>query len=469
MRSAMTPRADHFIEKVETILMGNSKRALLLGASGLGVLSLVVGAFFVHSGAAAASPTAATGNSTPITYIANPPMRYLGASFSPKSAAGVQACIATYGLACYEPSDIRTAYNIPDSATGAGQTIVIIDAYGSPTIQSDLKTFDAAFGLPDPTLNIFYPTGKPPFDPKHKAEANWAGETTLDVEWAHAIAPAATIDLVIGSNPGGDVLNVAERYAIDHHLGNVMSMSFGAPENAIKGGGNNIQLQQAHANYVAAQAAGMTVFASAGDNGATDGTSGITANYPASDPLVTAVGGTNLFTNADGSYANETVWNDSNSALCPFGCAYGPFGATGGAPSATFAASSYQSALSGNSARTVSDVSYNASVYTGVLTYESFIPGQEGFYFTGGTSSGSPQWAAIIADADQAAGHSLGFLNPTLYAIGANPTEYAADFHDVTVGDNGFNSQGFPAGAGYDIPTGLGSPNVANLINTLAK
>src|SRR5262249_38384030 len=148
-------------------------------------------------------------------------------------------CVADFGLACYTPAEIRTAYNIPASATGAGQTIVIVDAYGSPTIASDLHIFDLAMGLPDPTLNIFYPTGKPATTPAHKGlPANWSSETSLDVEWSHAIAPAATIDLVVAATPYGDVLNVAQRFAVDHHLGNVMSLSFGAPENAINGKGN---------------------------------------------------------------------------------------------------------------------------------------------------------------------------------------------------------------------------------------
>ncbi len=450
--------------------MINKKRTLLLSASGLAIVALVGGALFIHAGGAAAAPS---GDSSPITYYANPPMK-LATALNAKSPKDLtpQTCLAETGLECYTPQSIRQAYNIPDSATGAGQTIVIIDAYGSPTIQNDLKVFDATFGLPDPTLNIFYPTGRNINTKGHKdIAANWAGETTLDVEYSHAIAPAATIDLVIASNAGGNVLNLAEKFAIDNHLGNVMSMSFGASENAVNGGGNNLQLQQSHANFVAAQAAGMSVFASSADSGATNGTSSITASYPASDPLVTAVGGTNLLTNDTGtyasvSYASESVWNDGDN--CPFGCPYGAFGATGGAPSAIFSAPSYQSALSGKSARTTSDGAYNASVYTGVLTYESFIPGQAGLYFTGGTSAGAPQWAAITADADQAAGHSLGFLNPTLYAIGANPSEYAADFHDVTVGDNAFNGPGFPAGPGYDLPTGLGTPNVAHLIATLA-
>jgi len=454
-------------EKEETIFMKNKKRALLLGASGLGILSLVAGAFFAHSGSAAA---AAKVNNTPITYIANPPVK--PASFKATSRAdfpSVQACIAAYGLACYTPAEIRAAYNIPDTATGAGQTIVIVDAYGSPTIQNDLHTFDAVMGLTDPTLNVIYPGGAPTFNPRqHHDEAGWAFETSLDVEWAHAIAPDATIDLVVAANNGGNVLNNAVQYAVSHHLGNVLSMSYGAPEAAIAGGGNNLQLQQSHAIFEAAKAANMSVFASSGDNGATNGYSAVNAGYPASDPLVTAVGGTNLFTKSDYSYASETVWNDDNPALCPYGCAYGPIGATGGAPSKIFSAPSYQSALSGMSARTTSDVAYNASVYTAVMVYVSFPTTTPSFYFVGGTSSGSPQWAAIAADADQAAGHALGFLNPTLYAIGANKAEYAADFHDVTVGDNGFGGPGFPATTGYDIPTGLGTPNVANLIATLA-
>jgi subtilase family serine protease len=121
--------------------------------------------------------------------------------------------------------------------------------------------------------------------------------------------------------------------------------------------------------------------------------------------------------------------------------------------------------------RTTSDVSYNASVYTGILVYIGFLaPAEDGFYFVGGTSEGAPQWAAVAALADEAAGRPLGFLNPSLYAILSNPKAYKADFHDVTVGnnENPYPGPGFFAGMGYDLPTGLGSPNVAHLIGTLA-
>ena len=364
-------------------------------------------------------------------------------------------CVSVYGFACYTAAEIRTAYNVPASATGAGQTIVIVDAYGSPTIQQDLATFDAIMGLPDPTLNIIYPGGKPTYNPlQSHGEADWAFETSLDVEWAHAIAPEATIDLVIAANNAGHVLNNAQQYAVDNHLGNVMSLSFGISEAAIRG--NNGQMQQAHKVYQAAQAAGISVLASAGDAGGNNGYSIVNAGFPASDPLVTSVGGTNLFLADNGSYQSETVWNDSDPSLCPFGCSAGVFGATGGAPSI----------LSGGAQ--TADVGYNASVYTAVMTYISFPGVSPGLYFTGGTSEGAPQWAGIVADAAQAAGHGLGFLNPALYGIAASPASYAADFHDVTVGQNGFYGPGESAGIGYDYPTGLGSPNVANLIADLA-
>jgi subtilase family serine protease len=436
-------------------------RTIRLAAAAVGVLAL--------SGVAGASAASASGgNTSNIVYSANPPRTQ---AFSGVTAKNTQAsCVKNYGLNCYGPSDIRAAYNIPANATGAGQTIVIVDAFGSPTIQSDLHVFDQYYGLQDPTLNIFYPGGKPTFRATDSNQVGWASETSLDVEWAHAVAPAATIDLVVANTNYGNALNNAEQYAISNHLGNVMSMSFGSDEAAIAGGGNNLQLQQADSIYQQAKAAGITVLASSGDFGASDGYSVANASFPASDPLVTAVGGTDLFTGNNGSYKSETVWNDSDPSLCPYGCAYGPFGATGGAASTVFSAPAYQQALSGNSARTTSDVAYNASVYTAVLVYIGLFPNasDNGFYFFGGTSEGSPQWAAIVALVDAARGSSIGFMNPALYAIGANSSEYAADFHDVTVGNNAFFGPGFNAGKGYDLPTGLGSPNVANLISTLS-
>jgi subtilase family serine protease len=143
------------------------------------------------------------------------------------------------------------------------------------------------------------------------------------------------------------------------------------------------------------------------------------------------------------------------------------FGATGGAPSVLFPSPAYQAGITGNAARTVADVSFNASVYTATMIFLS-VPGEApGFYFFGGTSEGSPSWAAITAMADSAIGHPLGQLNPLLYNIDGT-SAYASDFHDVTSGNNDFGGPGFSAGTGYDLPTGLGTPDVANLITSLA-
>ena len=381
-------------------------------------------------------------------------------------------CVAKFGLACYSPQDLRTGYDFPSSATGAGETIVIIDAYGSPTIRQDLATYDQEFNLPPANLNIYYPSGSPVYNPlQNHNETSWAEETSLDVEQSHGLAPQATIDLVVAPNNSGDALNNAEQFAVSNHLGQVMSMSFGAPEDEFHG--NSDQLSQAEAIYQQAVSQGMSVFASAGDTGATEGTSQPTALFPASDPLVTSVGGTDLFLSNHGRYKSETTWNDSISSLCPFGCDYGAFGATGGAPSSIFPEPGYQ-AVDGQTftTRTTSDVAFNASVYTATMIYLGFLGGSNnGFYFFGGTSEGSPSWAAITASADQAAGRSLGELNPLLYQIYQSPRVYAKDFNNIYGPNqtNAFDGPGFPAETpGYNLPTGLGTPVVANLINSLA-
>ena len=408
-------------------------------------------------------------DTTPITYNVSPSYKLAFAGSSkPAQFPTPSQCVAAFGLACYTPQEIRTGYDIPSSLDGSGQTIVIVDAYGSPTLQNELSVFDAAFGLPAPNLNIIYPEGAPPpFNPNNASMVGWASETSLDVEWSHAIAPGAAIDLLIVPTNSGYPLDNAVSYAVQNHLGNVISLSWGAPEADIHGQGNNLQLIQADKNYQAAQAAGITVLAAAGDNGASNGFAFANALFPASDPLVTAVGGTDLFLSDSGAYRSEYVWDDAIPAQCPFGCAYGIFGATGGAPSEIFAAPSYQQALSGQTARTISDVGYNASVYTGVLVFMSFIP--SGFYFVGGTSEGAPQWAGIVSLANQSADHALGFINPKLYAIGAKKSTYNSAFHDVTTGSNALFGPGFSAGPGYDLPTGLGTPDASNLIRALTS
>ena len=261
------------------------------------------------------------------------------------------------------------------------------------------------------------------------------------------------------------------RSVIPKYPGAIVSQSFGINENAIHGNGNNIQYTQAHANYQRFTGLGDTILASAGDDGATTGTSSNTPSYPSSDPLVTGVGGTqgndypfglctpNLVDDTC-PYNGEEVWNEPT---------FVPPAATGGAPSQLFPVPSYQSSVNGFSVRTTPDVAYNAAINGGVLVFQGpFV------FLVGGTSCGSPQWAGIFALVNQARGLAaegpIGFANPALYGIYGNPTKYASDFHDITSGNNtlfGAPVTGFSAGTGYDLATGLGTPDVAHLINDL--
>lgn len=418
-----------------------------------------------------------------LIYTANPPrVQVTGTSAVPLAVPFCQTsnpAVPTPGfLYCYTPSMIQGAYNYAplyrQGITGAGQTIVIVDAYGSPTISSDLKMFDQAFGLPDADFKIVCPLGCPSFNPKNRPqnEAGWSQETTLDVEWAHAIAPQAKIVLAVAPTSHGEAMNKVVQYVIGAYPGSILSQSFGTPEATVHG--NNRQLQQAHANYAAAVAQGITVLASSGDLGATNGNfPTANASYPASDPFVTAVGGTQGLPEGHlvsppsckiaPCYGDEAVWNEAWMDS-----------ATGGAQSLFFAAPSYQSSLQ-LTARSVPDVAYNAAADGGVLVYYSAEGSSlAGFYVFGGTSAGTPQWAGIFALVNQLRAQSsktpVGFANPAIYAI-AQSGSYSSDFHDIVVGNNALagTTTGFSAQPGYDLATGWGTPNVANLAADLAN
>lgn len=383
------------------------------------------------------------------------------------SNATVFSCQKTNPAGCYGPQQIRAAYDIQPlldkGITGAGRTIVIIDAFQSPTIKNDLTVFDKVFGIPDPTLNIIAPDGLTPFDPNNADEVGWSGEITLDVEWAHAVAPGATIDLVLSkSDMDADILS-ATKYAIDKNLGDVISQSFGEAEQCMD---PNL-LKQQHQLFAEATAKHITLFASSGDSGAAQATCDgksyfLAVSTPASDPLVTGVGGTRLYADGlTGVYNNETVWNESG------------IGASGGGFSVVYKAPFYQRGIpdiaANNNRRGVPDVAYNAAVNGGVLAvWSSSGQGQNLVFRFGGTSAGSPQWAGITALADQYTGHRLGFLNVAFYAISKVNFLYAKTFHDITVGNNSFDGvTGYNAHAGWDATTGLGSPKAKNLVTLL--
>jgi subtilase family serine protease len=435
---------------------------------GLALTSLAAAALVAAIAAIAASAASGSGD-----YVVKPPA-VKGPAVSSLQKGHFPGfgnhCSPLFGvdfdLACYDPEQIRNAYDVPDSLTGAGQTIVIVDAYGDPTIEQDLATFDAFFGIPDPpSFTVYHGSNTQKAGP-HQA-ADWALETALDVEWAHAIAPGANIVLAEAPSSSGNAINSTEASIVSKYPGSIFSQSFGIEENAIRGNGNNIQWQQADKNYQRFRDLGITVLASAGDDGATTGTSSNTPSFPSSDPWVTAVGGTQGLpypyglcdsTGSDAcSYGGEQAWNEPDFEV-----------ATGGAPSQLFETPSYQAGAQAFGMRTTPDVSYNAAVNGGVLVVQG-----DSIWLVGGTSAGSPQWAGIFAlanDAGAATGMGpMGFANPTLYSI-YNSARYGADFHDITEGDNtlaGAPVAGYEADLGYDLATGIGTPDVANLIQDL--
>ena len=382
---------------------------------------------------------------------------------------------------CYTPQQIQKAYNIAPllaaHTTGLGHTIVLVDAFQSPTIRHDLALFDKAFGLKDPMLNIIAPDGLAPFNVQDQAQVSWAAEITLDVEWAHAVAPGATIDLVL-ANPtrdahantlSGFLLNIlrATSFAVTHNLGDVISQSFGGNEACA----STQALQAQHKVFQAAMAKGITLLAASGDRGAAEincaGTT-FTKNVstPASDPLVTAVGGTTLNANAKtGAYMAESAWNGS-----------------GGGLSTVYPRPAFQQDIQGivGNRRVVPDIAYNGDPKSGVLVvWSSSGQGKDLAVVFGGTSAGSPQWAGITVLLNEVLGKRVGFLNPVLYRIGRSATAAPLDLHDISKGNNTFTVknangavvtiQGFTATKGWDAVTGWGTPNVAHLVTMAQK
>src|SRR6266436_3484315 len=477
-----------------------------------------------------ASPSLAQRAAAPVFRPAVAEWRFLQSSPTPPTEA---ACYAA-GLRCFAPAAMQQAYNVSPlyerGLTGKGKTIAVIDSFGSATIANDLNVFSSAFGLPHlcgeagvscapgmPTFTILEIQGSPPPSPPPPNNGTgqenhnlWALEVSLDVEWAHAIAPEANIILV--TTPTAEILGVqgfpqmmnAVQYVVDNHLADVISMSLGAGEGTFSGRASLLQLRQA---FIRAQTNHVTVLASSGDGGTSNALKVPTKNpglipypsvgWPASDPLVTAVGGTRLCMDAT---TGLMVDNTSPPSVCGTNAGVRergwPF--SGGGYSILFSRPAFQTTLPPGSSyvgssvgapgpnsnmRGVPDVAFQASSGTGPLVYMTepgtktsgtgcggANPCSAGWYVVGGTSCSAPQWAGLIAIADQIAGGDLGYINPALYEIAADPTKYAADFFDVTIGNNRTTSiPGYSASKGWDAVTGLGTPNAANLLPDLAQ
>jgi subtilase family serine protease len=521
----------------------------------------------------------------PVTVTGKPGVAFSGAPLCISRSVG--------NVFCSTPQDLRFVYDFPILALGSdgffdkgfngtGSTIVIVDAFGSPTEPADLAAFDTQFALPAPPggVRILCPpsftgavTDLCPFAPGGSASGplfglcggpSWVGETTLDLAMAHGLAPGAKIVLVEANSCFDTDLNAAELAVVSQPglKGSIMSQSFGEPDDAVDPGIR----AQANVIYNIARTNLWTVLASSGDDGANEalsalGTTELTPSWPATEPLVLAVGGTqgspyggkfgmpqgcahassspfggtctsvnpgNGTFNPPGpvpfdctalavcttglvnyfnptifdcftglrvgtcsmvpfSYGGEGGWNEygvGNATNVATGGFFGIRTSSGGGISSFYKRPGYQASLpnsfttllgntvSATNGRLDPDVSFNAAIEGGYLVNEGFAcsgsssPNCPAWGVFGGTSAGSPAWAAIMAIANQKNGGPIGFVNPSIYALAENPGPFYADsFHDIKHGNNSdtaglFGIDGFKAGVGYDLVTGWGTPDV---------
>jgi subtilase family serine protease len=366
-------------------------------------------------------------------------------------------CLAKLSRHCYSPAQLLTAYDVnplhAKGIDGKGRTIVIVDSFGSPTIQHDLEVFDKQFGLPDTQVEVLKWGEVPPFDPTDADQNGWAGESTLDVESAHAIAPGAKIVLVetcVAETEGP--VGVPEMMSAINHLvnvgdGDVVSMSWATGERHFPGYevGDYTSLTTLRYAFQNAARHGVTLTASSGDGGGAQAGSG--GLWPSSDPLVTAIGGTHLdLDNTGRRLAADSAWTGS-----------------GGYVSQVFDRPAYQNAVKSvvGAKRGTPDISMDADPDGGLWIYSSF-DSQPGWWLGGGTSQSSPLFAGVVALADQAVGHRLGQIDNDIYRL------YAQRSHglvDVTTGRTG--DTGYPAVPGYDHATGVGTLDVARFVAAL--
>lgn len=362
------------------------------------------------------------------------------------------------------PSQLENYYGFTSlrfgstAANGEGQTIALVEAYDDPDIAADLKTFDTVYGLAaSPSFEVVSQTGSatdlPAPDQPNPIMGSWAAEESLDVQWAHALAPAAGI-LVVECNSQNDAdLYTGVAYAAAAPGVSVVSMSFG----------------QSETDYTAAQVAaidqtfvtppghqGVTFLAASGDNGAYADGGPLAVSYPASSPDVVSVGGTTLSTDSSGTIVSETGWSNSGGGLSVLE----------NQPTAQ------KTAIGSRSGRAVPDVSFDADPSSGVNICDSLdFSAAAPFTILGGTSLSCPAWGSILAIANQgrviASQPTLDGRQqtiPALYSAYTNGS-YDSVFNDITTGNNGF----YNAGKGYDLVTGLGSPEVQSLVPQLVS
>jgi hypothetical protein len=358
------------------------------------------------------------------------------------------------------PATIRHAYGVDQvlfgsvTGDGAGQTIAIVDAFDEPNMASDLAAFDSFYGLSAPTsFKKVNQTGGSSL-PGADAVGGWGVEIALDVEWAHVIAPKASILLVEANSASDTDLYTAVDTARNAAGVTAVSMSWGGDESsADSANDSHFTTPSGHA--------GVTFLASSGDSGAYSDTGSTTkiVGYPAASPNVVGVGGTFLSTGSGGSYTSESGWGNGTSS--------NNLGGSGGGISKYFSQPSYQAGVvtQSTTARTVPDVAFDADPNSGASIYDTYDDGAASPWDqVGGTSLASPMWAGVIAVADQGrALNGVGSLDGRADTLPKLYTLPSADFHDITTGNNGY-----AAGSGYDLVTGLGTPVVNKLVGDLA-
>jgi hypothetical protein len=342
--------------------------------------------------------------------------------------------MATPSAVLYAPGQIRTAYTVnslPNQYQGAGETIALVDAYSDPDIASNLASADSLAGIPaPPSFTVINENGAT--SPLPRGNTNWGVEMSLDVEWAHSIAPAANLLLVEASSSSLTDLLKAVDTAASYPGVSVVSMSWGSSEFSNESSyDSNFTTPSGHS--------GVTFVASSGDSGGV-------VEWPAASPNVLSVGGTTLSLNSNNTWSSETAWSGS-----------------GGGVSRYEPTPSYQAGM-GYARRATPDVSYDANPNSGFDVYDTY--GYGGVLGVGGTSAGAPQWSALVAIADEMAGQNLNGASQTLPAVyNIASTAYSSNFHDITSGTAGRNR----AGSGFDLVTGWGSPIADSIVPALAS
>jgi subtilase family serine protease len=400
------------------------------------------------------------------------------------AADGAADCASV--TACYTPQQLQVAYGIRPlldrGIDGRGETVVLPEqGEQQPTppaitdIRQDLAGFDRRFHLPAARLTVTTTLAR--------GASRWLAlqEETLDVEMVHAVAPAAAIRVILlpfsaMNSARGLTAALIGSMRLGTSLGDVISLSMGVGEHCFSGA----EVARMHAALQAADRHHVTVVAASGDTGPVGGACPapfsvpgvvpvVEPLLPAADPLVLAVGGTSLVaSHRTGAYVGETAWSQPPRSLNADTLA------SGGGFSRVFPRPADQDGVPGiGRFRAVPDVAADASGATGLALVASEGQGSYAISGSSGTSAAAPFWAGLVAEADQLAGHDLGFINPALYGVARGP-DYHRAFHDVIRGNSAVTVAperfpGYRAGPGWDPVTGWGSPDALRLIPLLAR